>query len=184
MYVHVWPSVYVLIRDPGVKRIQATFFRKQSEQGRMLVVQGAHSTLLGPQSRFGDKRLGIQAVWPHLGTAVLKGLTSQYSWGSSLQELSVSYTPGTHYVRHPKALPFENIEMATRSIIPCMVLCTDTTVSETCWGGGNPRMVFDLGQCCCSRLRCPVSAGKKMVKKYTLLLLIPWWKTCPVLLSF
>ena len=32
-------------------------------------------TLLGPQSRFGDKFLGTKLVCPLIGTAVLKGLS-------------------------------------------------------------------------------------------------------------
>ena len=32
-------------------------------------------TLSGPQSRFGDKSLGIRVVYPRVGTAVLKGLS-------------------------------------------------------------------------------------------------------------
>ena len=35
------------------------------------------STLLGPQSRFGDKLLGIWVVCPQNGTAVLKGLAGR-----------------------------------------------------------------------------------------------------------
>ena len=36
-------------------------------------------TLLQPQSRFGDKPLKFQVVCPQNGTAVLKGLTPQFS---------------------------------------------------------------------------------------------------------
>ena len=39
---------------------------------------GGISTLLGPQSRCGDKSLGIKLVCPQIGTAVLKGLNRTY----------------------------------------------------------------------------------------------------------
>ena len=35
----------------------------------------AQLTLLEPQSRFGDKSLGVRLVCPQIGTAVLKGLS-------------------------------------------------------------------------------------------------------------
>ena len=37
-------------------------------------------TLLGPQSRFGDKSLGIVEVCPQIGAAVLKGLSGLYKY--------------------------------------------------------------------------------------------------------
>ena len=42
-------------------------------------------TLLGPQSRLGDKSLGIKLVCPQIGTAVLKELTDLTVFGVELE---------------------------------------------------------------------------------------------------
>ena len=50
--------------------------KQVKKMGAVPVHKGTPLTLLGPQSRFGDKSLGIRVVCPQIGTAVLRGLMS------------------------------------------------------------------------------------------------------------
>ena len=60
---------------PGSKKTVYLKVYCVNRRCRRREIQNIYSTLLEPQSRFGDKSLNFQVVCPQNGTAVLKGLT-------------------------------------------------------------------------------------------------------------